>query len=241
MARLIVKFPQQKNLLYRIGPGTTRVGRGEHCHLRLPNVSVSRDHAQIRMDRQGVTIEDVESQNGLIVNGKTTKQHALRSGDEIQIGSFSLIYLTDTVQDNFYKGRYVNHLPLYDPDTFPKHLMNSDGRATVAMDLRAMQAMAKGSHLMESARLVSATDPETYWYPLERGLTFGSTGMIKVDGWFNWGVVAEIRWEGGRHTLTRNAWWVTCTVNNQVSPRMVLSHNARVQIGGSRFIYVVDE
>ena len=55
MPKVIVKFPQQqlfgqthdKHLLFQLAKGETLIGRGEDCVLRLPNVSVSRQHCRI--------------------------------------------------------------------------------------------------------------------------------------------------------------------------------------------------
>jgi predicted component of type VI protein secretion system len=66
--------------------GTT-IGR-EGCDITLTDPDVSRRHAAIRIAAGEVTIEDLGSTNGTLVNGETiTEPRTLRDGDEVRIGS----------------------------------------------------------------------------------------------------------------------------------------------------------
>ncbi|TDB38177.1 MAG: DUF2662 domain-containing protein [Actinobacteria bacterium] len=68
------------------------VGRLADCQIHLPDVNVSRRHAAfIRMD-DGWAIEDLDSTNGTLLNGKTVARARLRDGDVIEIGVTQLIY-----------------------------------------------------------------------------------------------------------------------------------------------------
>jgi DNA-binding winged helix-turn-helix (wHTH) protein len=68
--------------------GETVVGRDEGCGLRLDDPSVSRRHARfvVRDDRS--TVEDLNSTNGTLVNGRKAKAGgvSLQAGDTIKIG-----------------------------------------------------------------------------------------------------------------------------------------------------------
>jgi hypothetical protein len=71
-----------------IESGTT-IGR-EGCDITLVDPDVSRRHAAIRIAAGEVTIEDLGSTNGTLVNGETiTQPRTLRDGDEVRIGSAS--------------------------------------------------------------------------------------------------------------------------------------------------------
>jgi pSer/pThr/pTyr-binding forkhead associated (FHA) protein len=66
--------------------GTT-IGR-EGCDITLSDPDVSRRHAAIQIVAGELSIEDLGSTNGTVVNGETiTERRSLREGDEIQIGS----------------------------------------------------------------------------------------------------------------------------------------------------------
>lgn len=65
------------------------VGTAEHCHLHLVSSSVSRHHALIIKDQDGVYIRDLGSRTKVVVNGQPQRESMLADGDVIQIGRFS--------------------------------------------------------------------------------------------------------------------------------------------------------
>ncbi|HVC02965.1 MAG TPA: FHA domain-containing protein [Steroidobacteraceae bacterium] len=66
--------------------GRTRIGRGAGCEIVLDSLSVSRQHALLLVDDQGAIIEDLNSTNGVHVNGRKIKRSRLRDGDAVTIG-----------------------------------------------------------------------------------------------------------------------------------------------------------
>jgi pSer/pThr/pTyr-binding forkhead associated (FHA) protein len=82
--RLVTKFR---------GQGETTIGRDPGCELMLDNLGVSRRHAQLREVAGRFVVEDLNSTNGVFVNGhQITAAAQVNSGDEIKIGKFSLIF-----------------------------------------------------------------------------------------------------------------------------------------------------
>ncbi len=238
MARLIVKSSVTKNQRFELPDGETVIGRGDECQLVLPNVSVSRAHARVLVGRQGVTIEDLDSASGLLINGKTAEQHQLQSQDEVQIGKFSLVYLGDTRADRFFKGRYVEYLPEYKPG----QVMAEGDASTFAMSIDVLRKLQEDNHLVENARVVVEGNARRFWYPEDRPLTFGTKGMVETEGWWTWGVVAEVAWDGKQHTLRRGPWWAAVTVNDEKVPsRRPLRDGDRIAVGQSRFLYQADD
>ena len=74
-------------------PGVVQVlGRDSRCDFVLPNVTVSRRHAEIRTLPQGFEVRDVGSLNGTYRNGQPVDTAVLRPGDELAIGVFRLVY-----------------------------------------------------------------------------------------------------------------------------------------------------
>jgi predicted component of type VI protein secretion system len=64
------------------------VGRSTECQLSLDDPLVSRRHAVLKVGREGVTVQDLGSRNGVIVNGaKIEGVRELSAGDKIAIGS----------------------------------------------------------------------------------------------------------------------------------------------------------
>lgn len=68
------------------------VGRSQKCSLCVGSSSVSRRHCQITRNGTTVTIKDLGSRNGTLVNGnKIEGEVELTSGDELGIGTLKLL------------------------------------------------------------------------------------------------------------------------------------------------------
>ena len=74
----------------------TRIGRSLAADIRFDDATVSRRHALVVSQGEGVRVLDDRSLNGVFVNGKRVEWSALADGDEITIGRHSLFYV-DTV------------------------------------------------------------------------------------------------------------------------------------------------
>ncbi|HET7481862.1 MAG TPA: FHA domain-containing protein [Actinomycetota bacterium] len=91
---LIVKRgPNAGSKFFLDGP-TTEIGRHSDSDIFLDDITVSRRHAEIRRGDAGFELHDVGSLNGTYVNRERVEEAELRSGDEIQIGKFKLVFLT---------------------------------------------------------------------------------------------------------------------------------------------------
>jgi hypothetical protein len=70
------------------GSPTVRIGRGPGASLRLPDVSVSRFHAELRHVGDGWMLRDLGSMNGTCVNGlRITTTVRVRPGDRVSFGA----------------------------------------------------------------------------------------------------------------------------------------------------------
>ena len=64
-----------------------KIGRGETCHLRPNSEMVSREHAEISILVDRVTVKDLGSRNGTLLNGKViAKEESVANGDLVQVG-----------------------------------------------------------------------------------------------------------------------------------------------------------
>ncbi|MBI5155470.1 FHA domain-containing protein [Candidatus Poribacteria bacterium] len=80
--------------------GNLLIGRLPDNHLALNHSSVSRRHARIAVTPTGVTIEDMQSQNGTTVNGTPTQGATpIRPGDVLRIGHVPVFYFGFIVPD----------------------------------------------------------------------------------------------------------------------------------------------
>lgn len=77
-----------------VSPGFT-VGRGTDADVRINDPGVSRLHARISVNENGdgsrMTIEDMGSTNGIVVDGRRVQNAGLREGSRIEIGSTRML------------------------------------------------------------------------------------------------------------------------------------------------------
>ncbi len=237
MPRLLIKFTTQQNQIFEFKDSII-IGRGEDCSLILPNVSVSREHAKIYMAGEEAILEDVGSQNGIMLNGEKLSKNErkeLVSRSEIQIGNFTIIYLTDSQEDNFYRGRSVLYLPQYNPDTIQG---NTD--STFKLSAKEASSILREKSLINNACIIDSSGKKLY--PETNAISFGGKGaMVKVNGWFTGGIVATVNWDGKRHILTKNSGlFLSVTVNSKGITEHALTINDTITIGKSTFKYVLD-
>jgi chromosome segregation ATPase len=64
----------------------TRIGRAPGCEIQVESSSVSRHHALLHMSSRDVIIEDLNSTNGVLVNGRKVSRQPLNDGDLLTIG-----------------------------------------------------------------------------------------------------------------------------------------------------------
>jgi hypothetical protein len=70
----------------------TRIGRAAGCELQIESGSVSRHHALVVVGPRDTTIEDLNSTNGVLVNGRKVTRHTLCDGDALTIGDIQFRY-----------------------------------------------------------------------------------------------------------------------------------------------------
>jgi predicted component of type VI protein secretion system len=71
------------------------VGRRATNDIHIDNLAVSGEHASILTIGNDSFLEDLDSTNGTLVNGKTIKKHVLQNGDVIEFGKFQLKYVSE--------------------------------------------------------------------------------------------------------------------------------------------------
>jgi pSer/pThr/pTyr-binding forkhead associated (FHA) protein len=71
----------------------TRIGRSLAADVRFDDPTVSRRHALIVRQPDGVRVLDDRSLNGVFVNGERVDWRGLKDGDEIVVGRYRLTYL----------------------------------------------------------------------------------------------------------------------------------------------------
>ena len=75
---------------YALHPGENWVGSVAGNAIVLPVRGVSRRHALLTLEPEGLTLEDMGSRNGTLVKGVRVQRTRLRAGDEIRVGPVRL-------------------------------------------------------------------------------------------------------------------------------------------------------
>lgn len=71
----------------------TRIGRSLAADVRFDDPTVSRRHALVVRQADGVRVLDDRSLNGVFVNGERVEWRALNDGDEILVGRYRLTFV----------------------------------------------------------------------------------------------------------------------------------------------------
>ena len=82
---------------YPLNKERITIGRKAHNDIVIDNLAVSGEHAAIVTILNDSFLEDLDSTNGLEVNGNPTKKHFLQNNDVIEIGKYKLKYITDQI------------------------------------------------------------------------------------------------------------------------------------------------
>ncbi len=78
---------------YEIGKPRAVLGRSKECDVQVvADPNVSRRHAELRREGPDYWIVDLESTNGLEVNGRRTRRAKLAHGDTIKLGSTEVVF-----------------------------------------------------------------------------------------------------------------------------------------------------
>jgi len=92
-----------------------RIGRVPECDLQLSHALVSRNHAELRVEQQGVVLTDLGSANGTIVKDMRllpNDPYVLSDGTVFLIGPYTLIYQATepmSPSDDEQLHEYANH------------------------------------------------------------------------------------------------------------------------------------
>lgn len=140
--QLQVLLGKQAGKQLNFSAGEFVFGRGPECHVRPNSELVSRQHCLVAVRDDVITIRDLGSINGTLVNGcRVRDELALHDGDHIQMGPLAFLVKVpieningDTLADApiCQAGTTLHDDSLIQPDSSPRFLGVSE---TVSGDL----------------------------------------------------------------------------------------------------------
>ena len=86
-----------RNVLIPLNQEWTRIGRSLAADVRFDDATVSRRHALIVSQADGVRVLDDRSLNGVYVNGRRVEWSPLADGDEIVVGRHTIHFMDTAV------------------------------------------------------------------------------------------------------------------------------------------------
>jgi pSer/pThr/pTyr-binding forkhead associated (FHA) protein len=89
-----------RHVVVAISREWTRIGRSMAADLRFDDATVSRRHALVVNQPEGVRVLDDRSLNGIYVNGRRVEWSPLADGDEVAIGRHTLFFMDTATVDS---------------------------------------------------------------------------------------------------------------------------------------------
>jgi FHA domain-containing protein len=75
------------------------VGRDPSCDVSDADPRLSRRHAEFQLTPKGIVVRDLDSRNGVRVNGRNVHETLLAPGDRVEVAHLSIRFLDDGVSD----------------------------------------------------------------------------------------------------------------------------------------------
>jgi hypothetical protein len=98
VARLLVRNDGNTEIVQVLGRRTL-IGRGVDCQLQIDAEFVSRRHALVLVSPDETVIEDLNSTNGVFVNGLRVARRRLAEGDQVMVGKTLFRYVVKPMTD----------------------------------------------------------------------------------------------------------------------------------------------
>src|SRR5262249_9177311 len=81
------------------------LGRHPECDVQIESRKISRKHCVIAQVNDYLVVRDLDSTNGIRINGVRVTEGRLAPGDELTVGSFRFRLTWDTVPESPHHGR----------------------------------------------------------------------------------------------------------------------------------------
>ena len=109
MARLVLSVDGVVLKQFTIAKERTTIGRKAVNDVQIEDPFLAGEHAVITQIGSDCILEDLDSTNGTVVNGKPVKRHLLKSNEVLEFGDYKLNFVDDAdyTADNFLFSRMV--------------------------------------------------------------------------------------------------------------------------------------
>ncbi len=145
--------------LYRLSGGEAVIGRGRDVELCLEDHGISRRHAQVSAGESGkFQLKDLGSRNGTYLNGARVSQSALKEGDQIQVGSSTLLRFSLRAELRESETRLRQALAVGRVGTWDWDAVG--GQVVLSGSLEKIFRTLKGLHSLSTDAFIEMVHPE---------------------------------------------------------------------------------
>lgn len=160
MAKIILSFDGAPVKEFELDQEIVTIGRKPDNDIHVDNLAVSGTHAKILTILNDSFIEDLNSTNGTIINGKKITKHALSNGDKVMIGKHALEYVNDAEEAD--EGEFEKTM-IIRPDANEKVSAEDKGKleksiGKIASELASAGAAGAAGPAEASLKLLSGSN-----------------------------------------------------------------------------------
>lgn len=105
--RLIALTGPLQGTSYELGDTDVTIGRSHQNQICISDYKVSRQHCSIRCEGDRFRVIDLQSHNGVLVNGTRVVEQSIESGDRIEIGGYIFLFSRGEEQSPRVSGIYL--------------------------------------------------------------------------------------------------------------------------------------
>ena len=188
---LIVRNGPQKGRAMAVGDSPIIIGRDTACELSLRDRLVSRRHCEIALEGEHLSVTDLNSSNCTLVNGRPVTTCRLRVGDELSIGTTSILVtrhsesmgpsLPEVQSHTLYVGQSPAGEAVQISDGLPRNVHDLAGLVAQLREFSLAETTGELLHRLEKAIRERLT-PEHLWISLVHGDTIEHVSQPGRDG-----------------------------------------------------------
>jgi pSer/pThr/pTyr-binding forkhead associated (FHA) protein len=227
------------------------IGREPENDVRLGDLTVSRRHGLLKRHADGrYFIEDLQSRNGISINGHAiTQPSTLVDGDQIRVGIYQLTFLDsaevtrlrqDHPQTTSEKvpPEFVGTMPAQRPEAREILSTASNPTAVQPMEERRATGYTAEHHGHDLEIGVLVNEDSNAIFALEHDqIVLGNEGEVDIRVPGSERTRATIARRGEYFYICSETPTPCVSVNGQPVMNAQLAYNDRIEIGGRRFIF----
>lgn len=134
------------------------LGRRPTNDIHIDNLAISGDHARFITVGEETVLEDLQSTNGSLINGRKIQKQSLRNGDVVVVGKYKLIYVSEAGNGSGQHVDFENTILVQPPSLEEMSAGDADlleEAATVSARVQVLNGPAAGKEMKLSKTLTT--------------------------------------------------------------------------------------